>query len=93
MIPATILAALLFILTTAWTQEHQAGAGHEWSYSGATGPDRWGDLGSQNAACMLGREQSPIDIRGAEEGMAQPIDFNYQPSPLKHHQQRPHNSD
>jgi len=82
MIPGTILAALVFILSMTWTQEHQAGAGHEWSYSGATGPEHWGDLGSQNAACKLGREQSPIDIRGAEEGKAEPIEFNYQPSPL-----------
>jgi carbonic anhydrase len=82
MFPATILAALVFVLSMASSQEHQAGAGHDWSYSGATGPEHWGDLGSQNAACKLGREQSPIDIRDTEEGKAQPVDFNYQPSPL-----------
>ena len=51
MIPATIAAAVVLILSTGWIQEHQASAGHEWSYSGATGPEHWGDLGSQNAAC------------------------------------------
>ena len=36
-----------------------------WSYDGATGPDRWGDLEDGNALCKLGGAQSPVDLSGA----------------------------
>lgn len=78
MLPPRIIGAMVLVLGLAWAQEH-----HEWSYSGAEGPAHWGDLGPENTACKLGREQSPIDIQGAEEGDPQPITFNYEPSPLK----------
>lgn len=85
MVPLAILTALLSIafLAPAWIQEHHATEGHEWSYSGAEGPEHWGDLDPQNTVCKLGHQQSPIDIRGAEKGEPQPIQFNYRPSPLK----------
>ncbi|MGJ4927277.1 carbonic anhydrase [Bradyrhizobium sp. HKCCYLS2038] len=37
------------------------GAPH-WSYEGATGPARWGDLDAANKVCSIGSQQSPIDI-------------------------------
>ncbi len=37
---------------------------HHWSYEGATGPDKWGDLDAANAVCATGDQQSPIDITG-----------------------------
>ena len=36
-----------------------------WDYAGKTGPLRWGKLDPAYQACSQGREQSPIDIRGA----------------------------
>lgn len=33
-----------------------------WSYSGDTGPERWGTLSEDYAACRVGKNQSPIDI-------------------------------
>ncbi len=39
-----------------------AADGH-WSYEGADGPARWGDLDPANRSCSLGGEQSPLDIR------------------------------
>ena len=33
-----------------------------WSYSGSTGPENWGSLSPDYAACSDGRMQSPIDI-------------------------------
>jgi carbonic anhydrase len=39
--------------------------GAHWSYEGETGPDHWGALGADNAACSAGSQQSPLDIRGA----------------------------
>lgn len=34
-----------------------------WSYEGETGPEHWGDLSEEWAACSEGEAQSPIDIR------------------------------
>jgi carbonic anhydrase len=39
--------------------------GHHWSYEGATGPDKWGDLEPADALCSTGDQQSPIDITGS----------------------------
>jgi carbonic anhydrase len=33
-----------------------------WSYEGATGPDRWGDLDAADKVCGTGSQQSPIAI-------------------------------
>ena len=38
--------------------------GH-WSYSGATGPTKWGSLEKSFTQCKLGQNQSPIDIPDA----------------------------
>ena len=39
-----------------------AAEGAHWSYEGAGGPAKWGDLDAANKACSLGAQQSPIDI-------------------------------
>lgn len=46
---------------------HQANAAPHWSYEkkDATGPSHWGQLNEQFSQCEKGREQSPIDLRGA----------------------------
>ena len=48
----------------------------EWSYAGATGPDRWASLAEAYAPCG-GRMQSPIDIAAHVEGGAGPLAFSY----------------
>jgi carbonic anhydrase len=40
-------------------------AEHHWSYEGEGGPDKWGNLDAEDAACSIGSQQSPIDISGA----------------------------
>jgi len=53
-------------------------AGAEWSYEGKTGPLNWGHLDPAYSACSHGKEQSPIDIRGAHLNKSlQPIEFHY----------------
>ena len=42
-----------------------AAEGAHWSYEGEHGPDHWGALGADNAACSVGSQQSPLDITGA----------------------------
>jgi carbonic anhydrase len=54
----------------------------QWSYEGATNPTRWGKITREFAACEIGADQSPIDIRGAVAGKPMPIAFNYKSSPL-----------
>ena len=41
-----------------------AAEGAHWSYEGAGGPAKWGDLDATNKACSLGAQQSPINIVG-----------------------------
>jgi carbonic anhydrase len=54
----------------------------EWSYAGATGPEHWGDLKPEYAACKAGKEQSPIDIRKAKPGTLPTLQFDYKDTPL-----------
>lgn len=48
-----------------------------WSYEGAGGPENWGKLGADNAACSSGKRQSPIDIRDGIGVDLEPIQFAY----------------
>ncbi len=38
----------------------------EWSYSGETGPEHWGELSEEWSACGEGTQQSPVDITQAD---------------------------
>jgi carbonic anhydrase len=55
-----------------------------WSYEGATGAEHWGDLDPDYAACKVGKEQSPIDIRNAEKAQLPALRFEYKSGPLKY---------
>ena len=64
---------------------HAAGlpaAGHaaHWGYQGPGGPDRWGELGPEFAACARGTRQSPIDIRDGIKVQLDPVQFDYHAS-------------
>ena len=39
-----------------------AAEGAHWSYEGAVGPAKWGDLDAASRVCTIGLQQSPIDI-------------------------------
>jgi carbonic anhydrase len=54
-----------------------------WSYEGATGPEHWGDLDPAYAACKVGKEQSPIDIRDAKKADLPAVRFEYKSGPLR----------
>jgi carbonic anhydrase len=51
-----------------------------WSYEGAGGPDNWGKLNADYAACSNGKRQSPIDIRDGIRVDLEPIQFAYRPT-------------
>lgn len=60
-------------------------AGHggtHWTYEGAGGPSHWGDMSPKFRLCKSGIGQSPIDLNGGLGAMAEPIQFNYQLTPL-----------
>lgn len=54
----------------------------EWSYSGPTGPQHWGDLDPRFEVANTGCQQSPIDLAGTFEPGAETVFFTYQASPL-----------
>jgi len=71
-------AFLLLVATTA-----AAAQAPNWSYQGKTGPLNWSRLDPANKACSEGKEQSPIDIRGAHLNKElQPIQFHYITGPV-----------
>ena len=49
----------------------------EWAYDGPGGPENWASLSEEYAACVNGKQQSPIDITGYVEGDAEPVSFSY----------------
>jgi carbonic anhydrase len=55
-----------------------------WSYEGAAGAEHWGDLDPEYAACKTGKEQSPIDIRGAERAELPALHFDYRSGPFRY---------
>jgi carbonic anhydrase len=55
-----------------------------WSYEGERGADHWGDLDPEYVACKTGKQQSPIDIRGATKAKLPPLRFEYRRGPLAH---------
>ena len=66
----------LGLLAPQISMAQQAGA--DWSYEGKTGPFNWGHLDPAYAACSHGKEQSPIDIRGAHlDRNLPPIEVHY----------------
>ena len=55
----------------------------DWTYYGKRGPEHWSKLDPAYAACNKGKEQSPIDIRGAKpEVSLKPIEFHYLSGPV-----------
>jgi carbonic anhydrase len=53
-----------------------------WGYEGEVGPEHWGDLSPDFAACSQGKEQSPVDIPATSPVNSPGLRFNYQPSSL-----------
>ncbi len=54
----------------------------KWTYTGKYGPVNWSKLNPDYGACNRGREQSPIDIRGARlNSQLQPIQIHFVGAP------------
>ena len=71
----------LFAFVASLSSAQTTGA--YWDYYGKTGPLGWGRLDPAYRLCSQGKEQSPIDIRGAHLNKAlQPIEFHYISGPV-----------
>ena len=76
---AIVLALLLFCLAAA-----PVGASDpvHWGYDGDIGPEHWGALSTEFAACGDGREPSPVDIPATAPVNPPALRFDYRPSEL-----------
>ena len=69
--------AVVFCASASFVAEAQQG-GAPWTYEGKQGPLNWSRLDPAYRACSEGKEQSPIDIRGAHLNKnLPPIEFHY----------------
>ena len=48
-----------------------------WSYEGADGPAKWGDLDAANRACSVGVQQSPVDIGETIKAQLAPLKMTW----------------
>lgn len=82
----TVMVAVLFSLCApgaALGAADEHGSCPAWSYSGANGPEHWGDLCADFAACKTGTQQAPVDITGPQVVHLSAIHFADHPAPLK----------
>jgi carbonic anhydrase len=80
---AAVCVLALLGAGAASAQSPAPGSATRWSYSGADGPDHWGELDPKFAACKTGKLQSPIDIQDPRPADLHPLRFDYKLSPLK----------
>ena len=70
--------ALLGVLLLAPGISPAQQSGADWGYDGKLGPLNWSKLDPAYRACNNGKEQSPIDIRGAHRNKSlPPVEFHY----------------
>ena len=79
-----ILVTILVVGLSCFAQSGTAADAAGWSYTGPSGPAKWGKLKKEFALCGTGTLQSPIDIQDADvrKGDLPALLFNYKPSPL-----------
>jgi carbonic anhydrase len=70
-------------ITLVGCGDGDGGDGAEWGYDGKTGPDHWGDLSPDYAACAHGAEQSPIGLSSSIAPSTEPpLETDYHSTPL-----------
>jgi carbonic anhydrase len=72
-----VAAALLLVATSAF-----ADCPAKWGYDASNGPDRWGQMDAEWAACDAGLQQSPIDLGSAKKGTVPALAIAYNEAPL-----------
>jgi carbonic anhydrase len=81
------LVITLFLRPVAVVSQGSAATVSEWrtpwSYYGTNGPEHWGALDPEYAACSAGREQSPIDIATTTKAALPALQFSYRSGPVR----------
>lgn len=54
-----------------------AAEGAHWSYEGAAGPTKWGDLDAASKVCAIGAQQSPIDVVAPVKSQLPPLKLGW----------------
>ncbi len=72
-----ITLSLLSPITSASENATEKHALH-WGYTGAAGPDEWGNLSEKFALCLSGKRQSPVNILNEVTADLYPLRFQYQ---------------
>lgn len=75
------VALSLFLLCLVGTTVSASDPVH-WGYDGDVGPEHWGALSPDFAACSAGKEQSPVDIPAAAPVNPPGLRIDYRPSEL-----------
>lgn len=79
-----MISALAAIVGIASPLAAQHASPAHWEYEGTHGPANWGTLDTAYKTCLVGKQQSPIDIRHVQSAATLPgITFSYQPAPLR----------
>lgn len=63
-------------------EAHEAHGPPHWGYEGAEGPAFWSNLSPEYRICALGKNQSPIDLAGANTTANVAVSADYRPGPL-----------
>jgi carbonic anhydrase len=66
-----------FLVTVAAMACSGTALAQHWGYKGEAGPENWAKIDQKFAMCALGRNQSPIDLRGFVEAELKPLAFAY----------------
>ena len=81
--PLLAILVVMLIGLFGYTSSEAAKGGHaHWGYEGEGGPEHWGELNKDYAACSEGKSQSPVDITKATKGKLSKIEFDYKPTKL-----------
>ena len=78
--------SVLAVTALAWSARPAAGqhtAPSHWEYEGSRGPVNWGTLDTAYRTCLVGKQQSPIDISHVRAEDLPALTFSYRPSPLR----------
>ena len=72
-----------FSLSSPACAQDPAPSQRQWTYTGKYGPINWGKLDPAYSACSKGRQQSPVDIRGAHlDSSLQPVQLHFIGGPV-----------
>ncbi len=71
------VSAFLLIAAVCMSAVSVSGEDVHWTYSGAEGPEYWGELDPEFSDCSSGKNQSPVDLTEMIEGNLPPIEFQY----------------